>query len=151
MVEEQTLVALYKTMDAAQRTRKRLIEIGLPPQQVSISGEEKAGSTADYEPREKGGFLQAVKDLFLPEADLYTYDEGVRRGAKMVSAHVPSQLADRAIAAMEEADPLDIETSVAEWRSAGWSDYGREKSDADEGRRKRRDPDRAGRIRSYRA
>ena len=150
MVDERTLVALYKTMEAAERTRQRLIEIGLPPQQVSISGEEKAGSTADYEPREGGGFLQAVKDLFLPEADLYTYDEGVRRGAKMVSAHVPGQLVDRAVAVMEEADPLDIETSVAEWRSAGWSDYGRVKSGGDEGRTRRRDPDRAGRVRSYR-
>ena len=150
MLEERTLVALYKTMKAAERTRARLIEIGLPGEQVSISGEGRAGSTADYEPQEKGGFLQALKELFLPDDDLYHYSEGVRRGAKMVTAHVPGQMIEQAAAVMEEADPLDVETSLQEWRSAGWSDYGRVRSDDDQRRVKQREADRPGRVRSYR-
>ena len=151
MLEERTLIAVYKTMEDAERTRRRLIEIGLPREQVSLSGEEKAGSTADYEPQEKSGFFQAVKDLFRPETDRDTYEEGVRRGAKMVSAHVPGQMVERAVAVMEEANPLDIDTSETEWRSAGWSDYGREKKDADAGAAasSRRDTARTGRVRVY--
>ena len=151
MVEERSVMALYKTMEEAERTRNRLLDIGVPWEQVSISGEEKAGSTADYDPQEQGGLFRAVKDLLLPEADRYTYSEGVRRGAKMVAAHVPGQLVDRAVAVMEQEDALDVDLSETEWRTAGWSDYGREKSAADAGDKPvwRRDMARTGRIRSY--
>ena len=151
MVEERALVALYKTAEAAERARAALLDLGIPPDQVSFSGEERAGSTADYQPRDDsddGGFFQAIKDLFLPESDAYSYGEGVRRGAKMVTAHVPGELVDRAIALMEREDPIDIDAGESEWRTAGWSDYGRtEVTPEDRGRR--RDGARTGRVRSY--
>lgn len=137
MVEDGTLVALYTTTEAAERTRRRLIELGVPGGQVSLVGEERAGSTADYVQSENDGFFRALKDFFLPERDLYTYREGIRRGAKMVTAHVPAQMMDGVRAAMEEADPLDIDASLSEWRSAGWSDFGTVKgNEADERRRR---------------
>ena len=151
MVEERTLIALYKTIDAAEITRRRLIDLGLAEAQVSISGEERAGSTADYPP-ENGGFFQALKDLFLPDRDLYTYDAGLRRGAKMVSAHVPGQLVDQVREIMEREDPLDIDMGETDWRSAGLGDYGTRRSDADERERevRHRDQERSTpRVRSY--
>ena len=152
MVEERTLIALYETIEAAEVTRRRLIDFGLAEAQVSISGEERAGSTADYPP-ENGGFFQALKDLFLPDRDLYTYDAGMRRGAKMVSARIPARLVDQVRDIMEREHPLDIDMGETDWRSAGAGDYGTRRRDVEEGQREMRRLDveaSTPRVRSYR-
>jgi uncharacterized protein (TIGR02271 family) len=122
---DRTLTALYDDAGDAQRARQDLIAAGIPEQQVwthKASATTATGTTAGRE-RDEGGFWEALKDLFVPDEDRYTYAEGMRRGGTLLSVRVPENLVDRACEVLEASNPVDLDTREGEWRQSGWAGY----------------------------
>lgn len=70
-----------------------------------------------------GGIVGALVDMGVPEDDAHYYAESLRRGAALVSVTVQDANADRAMGILRSHNPIDIDTRVSQWRSAGWSRY----------------------------
>lgn len=115
----RTLTALFDSHAEAERGRAQLAQIGIPPGTIEIIDD---GASTQVQPTaETHGIWEKFKQLLIPSSDRTEYEEGVRRGGSLLTAPVDEPLADRAIAALEECHPIDIEQRSAEWRAAGWS------------------------------
>lgn len=73
--------------------------------------------------RSGGGFLASLKDMFLPDEDRHSYDEGMRRGGSLLYANVDEDEVDRAIAILEETGSVDMDERETSWKSEGWAGY----------------------------
>jgi uncharacterized protein (TIGR02271 family) len=122
----RTVMAMFNTRDAAERAAERLVqEIGLDRTRVELRPE--AGATdAGYDtarPYEETGFFASLRNLFVPDEDRYSYTEGMRRGAVLLSARVDETQAERAAAILEQSGAMDLDAEEASWRQAGWQGY----------------------------
>ena len=102
---ERTLTAMYDTRGAAETARDNLVALGISSGDISIRGSSTAGTTVE----ESRSFWDELKDLFAPDEDRHTYDEGMRRGGHLLSVRVPEDMADRALDELERSDPVDID------------------------------------------
>ena len=128
-MNERTITALYENRSDAEAARRSLIAAGIPGDEITLRAADRAdaptdGASTDYEGRRDEGFWAALKDLFVPEEDRYTYAEGLRRGGVLLTAHLHDGEADRVIDALEHSNAIDLDTRVEEWRRSGWSGYG---------------------------
>lgn len=115
----RTVTALFDSHLAAEQARKRLANIGISSGMISIT--ELSGSTQARSPAEAQTVWEKVKQLVLPPQDRIEYEEGIRRGGSLLSAAVDDAEADRAIEALEECHPIDMDQRRGEWLKAGWS------------------------------
>jgi len=114
----RTITAMFDTRDEADRAAESLR--ALRGQNVRVHAAEGAG-TASAAPRDEDrGILAAISDLFVPDDDRATYNEGLRRGSTLVSAEVAEADIDAAMDAMEAAGAVDLDTREEEWRGSGW-------------------------------
>ena len=123
-MSERTITALYDNRSDAEAARSRLIEAGIPGDEITLHAEDRAGAAASYEGQRDEGFWAALKDLFVPEEDRYTYAEGLRRGGVLLTAHLHDGEADKVIDALEQTNAIDLDSRTEEWRRSGWSGYG---------------------------
>jgi len=123
---QQTLTAFFDTRTEAETAIDKLVAAGIPRNDVRIvAGAETTSTTqgTSVDNREDSGFFAALKDLFLPDEDRYTYAEGLRRGGVMVSASVDTAHIDRASDILEEYGAVDVDERETGWRSEGWTGY----------------------------
>jgi uncharacterized protein (TIGR02271 family) len=66
------------------------------------------------------GFWGSIKSFFSDD-DRPAYEEGLRRGHFLLTAHVEDDMADEAVRILEDSDAVDVDRRVEEWRSAGWT------------------------------
>jgi uncharacterized protein (TIGR02271 family) len=120
----QTKTAMYDTRGAAETARDGLISLGIAETDISIRGTDDAGGTSLTSGSEDKGFWASLADMFVPDDDRPTYEEGVRRGGYLLSARVPDEMATQAEDVMERADPVDIDARSESWRQEGWTSQG---------------------------
>ena len=136
----RVITALFDNLADAEHARARLVEIGVPRDQISIVAQDTSGTTTGTTATERshreGGFLDTLANLFLPEEDRYTYAEGIRRGGQLLSVRVADADINRVISILEECHPVDIDQRAQEWRSAGWTGWeaSRQRTGAEAGR-----------------
>jgi hypothetical protein len=70
-----------------------------------------------------GGLIGGLVGLGVPEEEAHAYAEGVRRGGALVTARVPAEQAQRAVAILERHDAVDVEERQAGWRERGWQQF----------------------------
>ncbi len=70
-----------------------------------------------------GGLVGALKNAGHTDEEANVYSEGVRRGGTLVTARVPDDMADAAVAAFDRLNAVDASTRGAEYRSGGWSSF----------------------------
>jgi len=70
-----------------------------------------------------GGLLGGLTSLGIPEEEAHVYAESLRRGGTLVSVTIPEERVDRAMSALEEFNPVDIDERSASWRKEGWSRF----------------------------
>lgn len=123
--ETRQLVAVYETHDEARRARDALTSAGIPGGDVEILNVDETGSTRTEARADDGlqdeGFWGAIKRLFVPEDETHHYAEGLRRGHAVLVVRPRSDMYQRAVDILEETDPIDFDTRVADWRNAGWA------------------------------
>ena len=120
----QTKTAMYDTRGAAETARDGLIALGVAEADISIRGTETGSSDTLATGSEDKGFWASLADIFVPDDDRSTYEEGMRRGGYLLSARVPDGLEIQAEEVMEGADPVDIDQRSESWRQEGWTSTG---------------------------
>jgi uncharacterized protein (TIGR02271 family) len=118
----RTLHALFDSQSEAEAARTRLIQRGVPENQIDIA--RHSPSATDGGAGTSRGLWAKIKDAFLPGEDRATYEEGMRRGACLLVAYVDDDRADEATMILEQSNPVDLDTREQEWRSAGWAPQG---------------------------
>ena len=114
------IVAVFDTAAAAQTARTRLIEKGIPGEQITITDQSNWGERKLETPHARGSFWAHIKEMFMPDHDRHTYEESMRRGGCMLVASVDDAMADQAVACLESAGAIDLDEREAQWRSEGW-------------------------------
>lgn len=122
---DRTMTAMYDTRGAAETARDELVSAGIARDAISIRGTEagEAGAAATTA-GEGRGFWGSLSDLFMPDEDRSTYEEGIRRGGYLLSVRAPQGLEDEAEAILERSEPIDVDARSASWRESGWTGHG---------------------------
>lgn len=116
------IVAVYETNERATSAREMLVRAGVPAADIQLLDQSQlTGTTPAGDSSDQGGLWGALKSLFLPDEDAYSYAEGVRRGHAVLSVN-PSNTPDRhhVIEVLESTDPIDFDGRLEEWRQAGY-------------------------------
>jgi uncharacterized protein (TIGR02271 family) len=114
------IVGVFDTSEAAQTARTRLIEMGIPGDQITIADQSSLGERKVQTPHARGTFWAHLKAMFMPDHDRHTYEESMRRGGCMLVATVDDDAAEEAIRCLERAGAVDLDEREARWRSEGW-------------------------------
>ena len=80
-------------------------------------------SDRDSSGSHSGGFLNSLKNMFVPDEDRHSYNEGIRRGGSLLYADVDEDDVDRAIQILEETSSVDMDEREQSWKSEGWAGY----------------------------
>jgi hypothetical protein len=115
----RTIAAVFGSRANAEGALQALVSAGLAGFQSALvacnaphRSELAPGRTAA--PAEAGGFHAALTNLRLPEPDAAEFDEAVRHGGCLLSAHVQLDQLDRAISIIEAFDPIDLDRRAAD-------------------------------------
>jgi len=121
-----TVTAMYKSRNDAERAASAIREdVTLGATSVKVlpeHGEGVAADTTGTRPAE-GGFMNSLRNFFMPEEDRYGYAEGMRRGSYMVAVDTDDAHADQIMTVLEEAGAIDLDEEENRWRSEGWRGY----------------------------
>ena len=117
----RTLTALFDSRSEAEDAKRRLENASIDIDHVHLHDQNSAGYSADYSTHDNRGFWESLKDMFLPDEDRHLYEEGVRRGGCLLTAHIDEKDADRAVHVLEQADTVDLDDRSAQWRNEGWA------------------------------
>ena len=123
-VHSRTLAAFFDTKGAAETAIADLEALGIPKQHITMvagATTSSLGTTATTPQHE--GFLQSLKDLFMPEEDQYSYAEGLRRGGYLVSIRSDEANYDRVLDILDRDGAVDMDERETTWRSEGWKGY----------------------------
>jgi uncharacterized protein (TIGR02271 family) len=118
-MQTRKVVAVFDTPEAAQNARMSLLELGLGPEQVSLTDHSSHERTVQP-PQAQGTFWSHIKEMFMPDQDRRTLQESLRRGSCVVVATMDDDHADQAIACLERAGAIDLDEQEARWRAEGW-------------------------------
>ena len=114
----RTITAMFDSRSEAEAARDQLRStIGADARIIDKS------STSSGTAGESRGFWADLKDIFVPDEDRYSYEEGVRRGGFLLCANVDEAQADRACSILESSRTVDFDSRERQWRSEGWTGY----------------------------
>jgi len=123
----RTVTAFFEDRSAADDAVARLISAGVSRNDVRlVQGQQPGGSSGASMANtssEQGGFLDALKDLFMPDEDRHTYAEGLRRGGYLVTVTTSTADYDRVLDILDDEGTIDISERESSWRSEGWAGY----------------------------
>jgi uncharacterized protein (TIGR02271 family) len=115
----RTITAMFESADAAERARDRLVELGLPSDDVQVIYQ---GESGERDGADGKGLWESIKDFFTGDDDeRAAYEEGIRRGGHLLTARVDEQYADEVIVLLENSDAVDLDQRTQEWRAEGWT------------------------------
>ena len=118
-----TITAMFDTRADAEAAKERLKSANVDADHIHVHDKSSAGyKEQGYSTHEDHGFWASVKNAFLPDEDRHTYEEGVRRGAAVLTADVDEDKVARAVQVLEEAGSVDVDDRAGQWRQSGW-DY----------------------------
>lgn len=121
----RTITALFDTRGDADAARDQLLAAELDADNVQIQDQSSmvgsSPSASSYSTREAPGFWASVKNVFLPDEDRHTYEEGVLRGGYLLTADVAEDEIDMAVDLLDNANSVDIDERSASWKAQGWS------------------------------
>jgi uncharacterized protein (TIGR02271 family) len=110
----KTVIGFFDDASEAQNVVTDLVNSGFRPEDVR--------SVAAATQGESGLDLAAYADLRVPEPEVRSYAEGVRRGGTLVTVQADDDRADLAAEILERHGAVDIDRRTAEWRRGGWTD-----------------------------
>ncbi len=113
----RNVTAIYRTHSTADLVRRELSDLGVSSGDIHvIPDQDVAGETAT---RDNDQYMDAIHDLHLPEDDVRTYQQSVRRGDYVVSAEVDEDNLTRVQQIMRrpEVEAYNLETRGEEFRN----------------------------------
>ena len=123
-VHARTLAAFFDTKGAAEKAIADIEAIGIPKQHITmVAGGSTTGAVTATTAPQHEGFLQSLKELFMPEADQYSYAEGLRRGGYLVSIKTDEANYNKVLDILDRDGAVDMDERESTWRSEGWTGY----------------------------
>lgn len=141
----RNVTAIYRTYATADLVRRELSELGISSGDIHLIPDRDDPVGADGH-REGNRYSDRLHDLHLPDDDLRTYEQSVRRGDYVVSAEVDAEQVGRVqgIMSRPEEEAHNLDQRSREFEGAELSPYSDPNSGRpSEGRLARRDPDHA--------
>ena len=123
------ITAVFDSREHAELARRDLLEAGIQDSDITIAGadtstEASAPTLEAGDPaREPQGFWETLKELFMPDEDRYTFEEGLRRGSITVAVRTDTTSYDRVLEILDRDGAVDLDARELAWRSEGWSGY----------------------------
>jgi stress response protein YsnF len=110
-----TLVAVYGSRPEAERVRHRLVEVGVPDDEIRLSSDESAPLPAEAEHRE--GFWDWLFGSNVPEYDRDWYQTNLREGRTALSVFARNETErEQAIRTLDESNPIEFEPPAQDAR-----------------------------------
>jgi hypothetical protein len=106
---------MFETAAAAHAAQASLISAGVEASNILVL------DRGHKETPHSHGLWAVLKHVFIPDDDAHDYAEGVYRGHPLLVADVTDAEQAAALAALEAAHPVDIESRTQEWRDDGWN------------------------------
>jgi uncharacterized protein (TIGR02271 family) len=129
----KTLVGLYDTFTESQQVVQELVENGFSRDNISLATHSAEGvedHDADYTYTEtasstgrKKGLIDLLTRSGVPQNEVDSYAEGVRRGGTLTLVKASDEQSDRGLEIMNRAHSVDIDERVSQWRQEGWSRF----------------------------
>ncbi len=121
---DRTLSAFFDSRSEADRAVNRLIEAGIPRDNVRLMpGYENDEPVANREEAHRG-FFASLADFFMPDEDRYTYAEGLSRGGFLVTvSDLDATNHDVALDILDDEGAIDLDEREESWRTEGWTGY----------------------------
>jgi len=117
-----TVTAMYSTRQEAEKAAAAVRQdTAIGATNVRILPEKGEGTTAAT--HDESGFLDSLRNFFMPDEDRYGYAEGMRRGSYMVAVDTDETHADHLMNLLEDHGAVDMDAEEKRWRSEGWRGY----------------------------
>ena len=117
----RTITALFDTREDADAGAERLRQAGIDAGAVAVHDQSTHKTTGEYSTGEDQGLWASIKNVFVPHEDRHAYEEGIRRGGFLLTADIDEDRAPDAVAALENANSVDLDARSQQWRSEGWN------------------------------
>lgn len=118
----RTITALFDTRADADAGAQRLRQAGIDAGHVNVHDQTSHKTAGAYSTSADKGLWASIKNTFVPHEDRHVYEEGIRRGGFLLTADVDDDSTPAAVKALEDANSVDLDSRVNDWRSQGW-DY----------------------------
>ncbi|WP_174291439.1 hypothetical protein [Sphingomonas bacterium] len=118
----RTITALFDTKADADAGAERLRQAGVDAGHVNVHDQTTHQTEGAYSTGKDKGLWGSIKNVFVPDEDRHTYEEGIRRGGFLLTADVDDDKTPAAVKALDDANSVDLDARAEEWRSSGW-DY----------------------------
>ena len=120
------VTAVFDDRGDAEAARRDLLDAGIAAGDITIADREAIKPpAAGAEPRSHPqGFWETLKELFMPDEDRYSFEEGLRRGGFTVAVRTDTASHDRVIDILDRDGAVDMDARETAWRSEGWTGYG---------------------------
>lgn len=121
-MNNQTVVGVFDSPEAAQTARKQLERDGFASNDIRVQSYDVEGDVHEE------GFMASVsgffRNIFGDEPDAGTYSEAVRRGSTVVAIDVETDMqVAKARAALSASGAVDIQKREVEWRANGYDSF----------------------------
>lgn len=117
----RTITALFDTRTDADAGAERLRQAGIDASNVAVHDQTTHTTDGEYSTAKDKGLWASIKNTFVPHEDRHTYEEGIRRGGFLLTADVEEDRTPDAVAALEDANSVDLDARAQQWRSEGWN------------------------------
>lgn len=117
----RTITALFDTRADADAGAERLRQAGIDASNVAVHDQTSHQTTGEYSTGKDQGLWASIKSAFVPQEDRHAYEEGIRRGGVLLTADVDEDRTPDAVAALEDANSVDLDSRSQQWRSEGWA------------------------------
>ncbi|WP_174279327.1 hypothetical protein [Sphingomonas bacterium] len=116
----RTITALFDTRADADAGAERLRQAGVDAAHVAVH-DDTTHQTSGADPTTRDqGLWASIKGAFVPHEDRHAYEEGIRRGGFLLTATVDDDNVPEAVAALEDANSIDLDERSRQWRAQGW-------------------------------
>ncbi len=120
MSESRLVTAFFDDRSSAEIAMSELNTIGLSADKMRLVPGNNDADVEDDEQTSSGGFLEALKDMFMPEDDRQTYAEGLNRGGYLLTVTADHDNYEQVLEILDEEGTVDMNERELNWRSEGW-------------------------------
>jgi uncharacterized protein (TIGR02271 family) len=132
--DKMTLAAMFDNRAQADRAQARIKAMQDTQVSAEITDSSTTGTGSGSFAYETNADYAALAGYGFPAEDLYTYSEGLKRGACLLTIEgLSSSSHDSAVAILEEEGAVNLDEREKMWRDSGWSGYEGRSSDTAQG------------------
>jgi uncharacterized protein (TIGR02271 family) len=113
----RTLTAFYDDRGEAERAKEQLEGMGVSDVRITAQENDRSGGATEGHK----GFMETLRDIFMPDEDRTAYSEGLHRGGSLLTARVDDAQVDQVCDLLDQSGAVDFDERQQQWRSDGWS------------------------------